>query len=258
MSNRLALIACIAAIGVGARGDDEEGLRAVPFVFVGDAGDCGPGYPPGSNIVTSAWLRGMGLPDKNDQQLNTTLLDTGSTKGAASRRDPHSGLMLNKNGPTADCSSAGATIRGAKGLRVGVDGTFVLGFDYRNGTHCGAGSPRFNVVARQGHNDPTFHFMGGCANGTPTPAPQDPTEWTRVRFANGAATAFPPIPPGSNIESIDLIVDEGTDAPSVEDPRGVGLSVVDNIFVNGQFIRSGQGIAEPHGEGDRDDRDDRD
>jgi len=138
---------------------------------------------------------------------------------------------------------------------VGVDGTFVLGFDYRNGTHCGAGSPRFNVVARQGRNDPTFHFIGGCANGTPTPAPQDPTEWTRVRFANGAATAFPPIPPGSNIESIDLIVDEGTDAPSVEDPRGVGLSVVDNIFVNGQFIRSGHGIAEPHGDGDHDDRD---
>src|SRR5439155_10511052 len=66
MSNRLALIACIAAIGAGARGDDEEHLRAVPFVFVGEAGDCGPGYPPRSNIVTSAWLRGMGLPDKND------------------------------------------------------------------------------------------------------------------------------------------------------------------------------------------------
>src|SRR5437763_416295 len=83
-------------------------------------------------------------------------------------------------------------------------------------TQCGAGQPRYNVVARQGLNDPTFHFIGGCANGVPTPAPQDPTEWTRVRFANSAATAFPPIPPGSNIESIDLIVDEGTDAPSLE------------------------------------------
>src|SRR5205085_9484146 len=122
MSNRLVLIACIAAIGVGARGDEENRLRAVPFVFVGEAGDCGPGYPPGSNIVTSAWLRGMGLPD-NDEQSNTTLLDTVSPNGAASSRDPHYGLLLNKNGPTADCSSAGATIRGAQGLRVGVDGT---------------------------------------------------------------------------------------------------------------------------------------
>jgi len=66
-------------------------------VFVGDAEDCGPGYPPGSNIVTSAWLRGMGLPDNG--QTNTTVLDPGSPTGAASRRDPHSGLLLNKNGP---------------------------------------------------------------------------------------------------------------------------------------------------------------
>ena len=47
-----------------------------------------------------------------------------------------------------------------------------------------------------------------------------------------------------------MIVDEGTDAVSVEDPRGVGLSVVDNIFVNGQYIRSGHGIAEPNGNKD--------
>jgi len=159
MSNRLALIACIAAIGVGARGDDEDRLHAVPFVFVGEAGDCGPGYPPGSNIVTSAWLRGMGLPDKSDQQLNTTVLDTASSKGAASRRDPHSGLLLNKNGPTADCSSAGATIHGAKGLRV--DGTFVLGFDYRNGTHCGAGSPRLSWRARAA-TTPRFTSSAGA------------------------------------------------------------------------------------------------
>jgi hypothetical protein len=32
----------------------------------------------------------------------------------------------------------------------------------------------------------------------------------------------------------------------VQDPNGVGLSVVDNIFIDGRFIRSGKGI-EPHG-----------
>jgi hypothetical protein len=43
-----------------AHGDD-RGLRAVAFVFVGAANDCDPaGYPAGSNIATSAWLRGMG------------------------------------------------------------------------------------------------------------------------------------------------------------------------------------------------------
>jgi hypothetical protein len=68
---------------------------------------------------------------------------------------------------------------------------------------------------------------------------------------------FPPIPPGSTIKSIDLIVDEGTDATSVEDPRGVGLSVVDNIFINGRYITRGHGIA-PSGDGDKGDKDDRD
>jgi len=239
MSNRIVLLAFIAAMGIGARADESGRLRAVPFVFVGDAGDCGPA--PGSNIVTSAWLRGMGLPDNGP--MNTTALE----------RDPHSGLLLNKNGPTADCSSAGARIRGAEGLRVGPlpHAAFVLGFDYRNSTHCGAGSPRFNVRVR---GSDITHFVGGCANGVAGPAPQDPAEWTRVRFANIAAAAFPPIPADITIESITLIVDEGTDAPSLEDPRGVGLSVVDNIFVNGRTIRSGTGIA-PRGGSGRDDDD---
>jgi len=249
MSNRIFLVAFIAAIGLTARADDDDRLRAVPFVFVGKAGDCGP--VPGSNIVTSAWLRGMGLPDNG--QSNTTLVDVATGTASPSRKDPHTGLLLNKNGPTADCSSAGARIRGAEGLRVGPlpHAAFVLGFDYRNSTHCGAGSPRFNVRVR---GSDTTHFVGGCANGVAGPAPQDPAEWTRVRFANIAAAAFPPIPADSTIESITLIVDEGTDAPSLEDPRGVGLSVVDNIFVNGRTIRSGTGIA-PRGGSGRDDDD---
>ena len=40
----------------------DNSLRADPFVFVGTAPGCAP-TPPGSNIVTSAWLGGMGLPD---------------------------------------------------------------------------------------------------------------------------------------------------------------------------------------------------
>ena len=165
MFNRTALIACIVAIAGSAPADEDNHdnhLRAVPFVFVGRAGDCG--VAPGSNIVTSAWLGGMGLPDRDDTQLNTTIADTLTPNGAASRRDPHTGLLLNKNGPTADCSSAGATIHGAEGTSVGPAAIFTLGFDFRNGSHCGAGSPRFNLVTRQGP-DTTFHFVGGCANG---------------------------------------------------------------------------------------------
>jgi hypothetical protein len=49
--------------------------RAIPSVFVGKAGDCGTGYAAGSNIVTAAWLRGMGLPDNgglNSNRVNPT------------------------------------------------------------------------------------------------------------------------------------------------------------------------------------------
>src|SRR5690348_11197648 len=114
--------------------DDGDNLRAVPFVFVGKAGDCGTlatgePYPAGSRIVTSAWLGGMGLPDNGG--MNTTLVDFATNPN---KQDPHLGLLLSKNGPTVDCSSAGAQIRGVRGMEVGP--TFLLGFDYRNGGHC--------------------------------------------------------------------------------------------------------------------------
>src|SRR5438034_6777388 len=55
------LTAVVGSIGlmtcVPAFADDDDDLRAVPFAFVGAAGDCGTGYPAGSNIVTAAWLR---------------------------------------------------------------------------------------------------------------------------------------------------------------------------------------------------------
>ncbi len=208
---------------------DSDGLNAVPFEFVGKVGDCGPGYPAGSGIVTAAWLRGMGLPDNGG--LNSNPSDPTDNPN---KKDPHFGLLLSKNGPTPDCSSSGARITGVEGMIVGPG--FELGFDYRNGTHCGAGAARFNVMATDG-----FHFVGGCANATPsnrTPAPQDPTQWTRVRF--DTSDAFPPLSVGSEIQSISILYDEGTDATSApDDPNGVGLTVLDNIDVDGMLITRG-------------------
>jgi hypothetical protein len=39
------------------------------------------------------------------------------------------------------------------------------------------------------------------------------------------------------------VFDEGTDTPSVSDPTGVGLAVIDNIDINGTLITAGRGIA---------------
>src|SRR5207247_1533870 len=127
--------------------------NAVPFEFVGTAANCGIA---GSRIVTAEWLRGIGRAD-NDVP-----------------NDPHNRLLLSKNGATADCSSAGASIKGVKGMVV--TDTFEVGFDYRNGGHCGAGAPRFNIDTDQGV------FFVGCANAPTKPAPHDP-EWPRISSA---------------------------------------------------------------------------
>ncbi len=243
---------------VGDDGDDDHnGLRAVPFAFVGKENDCeypaGSGYPAGSRIVTAAWLGGMGLPDNGGQNVGADPRDN------PSKNDPHRGLLLSKNGRTSDCSSSGASITGVKGMVATA--TFTLGFDYRNGGHCGAGAPRFNVVVKEPvTNAQSFHYVGGCSNGTQTPASQDPEQWTKARFATAnPGQSFPVITPGSKVVSIDLIYDEGTDTgnapgevpetpavpPSgagVPGPGAAGLAVVDNIYIDGKVITRGSGI----------------
>jgi len=213
-------MALMGQMAVPALADEGRGLEAVPFEFVGKAGDCGAAA--GSRIVTAAWLKGMGLPDNGG--MNSNPLDSSNNPN---KRD---GLLLSKNGPTPDCSAAGASIKGVNGMTVSE--TFEVGFDYRNGGHCGAGAPRFNVTTRDG----VFSFVGGCSNGTASPAPQDPSEWTRVRInVTSPSQAFPPLAVGSQIESISIFYDEGTDTAN-NDTQGVGLAVVDNIFINGELI----------------------
>jgi hypothetical protein len=234
-------------------------LQAVPFAFIGKAGDCDVGYPAGSHIVTAAWLGGMGLPDNGGSNVPT---DPPLNRNAPNKDDPHQGLLLSKNGSTPDCSSSGARIRGVRGMVLSANSA--LGFDYRNGGHCGAGAPRFNVVVWNSvTNMQTFHFVGGCANdGAPTPAPQDPKEWTRVRFMTSVPLnplAFPPIPPESRVVSITLIYDEGTDTPTPLSGNvgGVGLAVVDNIFIDGTVIPNGSAVAtQPEPKDDEFDRED--
>lgn len=206
--------------------------RAVPFVFVGQAGDCGDNYPAGARIVTSAWLGGMGLPDNGGPSVGPNPANN------PNKNDLHRGLLLSKNGTTADCSAAGANITRVGGMTVTP--TFALGFDYRNGGHCGAGAPRFNVETDMGS------FFVGCASAPQTAAPQDPAQWRRTRsvLTTCGAECFPgPIPAGAEITRIRIIFDEGTDTAN-NDTEGVGLAVIDNIFINGRFIRSGRGIAD--------------
>ena len=204
-----------------------DSSRAVPFVFIGTAEQCGG--VAGSHIVTSAWLGGMGLPDNG-----------GPNGVPATADDPHRGVLLNKNGPTTDCSSAGLIITGVPKTITELD------FDYRNGTHCGAGAPRFNIETKDG-----FTYFAGCADGVHTPATQDPAQWTHVSFsAAGGLVApqnatNPPFVFGvTEVKRLSIVYDEGTDTVGTEDPNGVGLSNIDNISVNSTVITSGSGIAD--------------
>lgn len=222
----IAAIPAAFAFDDGNNGKGKNDYNANPFVFIGTAKDCGSA---GSRIVTSAWLTGLGLPDNGQPNAPAT----------TAANDPHMGLLLSKNGPYTDCSAAGATITGLNNQTTLTE----LGFDYRNGGHCGAGAPRFNITTTAGYT-----YFAGCADGTQTPAPQDTAQWTRVRFAPAQIfpqmTSNPPFTSTMAIKSISIIYDEGTDVPSAQDPNGVGLAVIDNIDINGTLITDGHGVGE--------------
>jgi len=191
-------------------------IKVKPAAFIGSSTDC-PGLPQGSNIVTARWLPGIGLPD--DGSPNTT---------NPANTDPHFGLLLSKNGPTQTCSAATASITGVTGEVITE-----LGFDLRNGTHCGGGAPRFNIIT----TDNVFH-AASCGDSSESPAPQDPAHWTRIRV-DLATQVFPPLPPNAAIMTLAIVYDEGSDAPSTQDPQGSGLSVIDNIDINGTIVARG-------------------
>jgi hypothetical protein len=227
-SIRIVAVGMLAVVGALAPAlAPADSLRAVPFVFIGTAAQCGG--VAGSHIVTSAWLGGMGLPDNG-----------GPNGDPATANDPHRGVLLNKNGPTTDCSSAGLVITNVPKVITELD------FDYRNGTHCGAGAPRFNIETKAG-----FTYFAGCGDGVHTPATQDPAQWTHVSFsAAGGLVApqnatNPPFVFGvTEVKRLSIVYDEGTDTVGTEDPNGVGLSNIDNISVNNAVISSGTGIAD--------------
>ncbi len=150
--------------------------------------------PDETDAVVSAWLTHVGLPD------------AGKSNHA---------LFLQKDTDTATNALAGAKIKWLKGKLV-TDLT-ELGFDYMNGGHCTANAPRFVITVD------AVDFTFGCSSGTASPAPDDPVNWTRVRFD------LTSLPTTGTIEDARIIFDEGTDA-------GTGQIYLDNIDINGALI----------------------
>jgi hypothetical protein len=174
------------------------------FGFAGTAQAAGlkvkPGIydPDGTGCPVATWQSGVGLPDAS----------------AANH-----GLVIAKNCTTGTNAAAGAVISGAPSALTD------LGFDISNDSYCGAGAPRFNVYTSTG----VIYFYG-CTYGTHTAAPDDPANWTRVRFA--AADGFPSDGTstitdwsGVTVTGIEIIMDEGP-----------ASALLDNIDLNGTLI----------------------
>ncbi len=164
--------------------------------------------------AAATWVKGIGLSGPDDKFAY--------------------GLLMHKLCSTDFNAAAFGLISGVKGETL--IGPNALGFDYKdqNGgflAHCGAGAPRFNVSMSDG----SFHFVGGCSNGTKTSPSPNGTGWTQVRFdPQSNLQAFPPVPTNATIVSIALVFDEGSDTPGF---NGSPEIVLDNIFVNGRFAR---------------------
>ena len=219
-----------------------EGFSVVPFEF----------DPGKTRLVRAVWLQGIGCPtlatvytdNPSTQAFDPQpqpFADAGCPTGDAQDATTHEGLLLVKTGPTAtNAAAAGAELKGVEGSVLTE-----LGYDIRKpgtlggptgpaGSHCRAGSPRFNVAIA----DVTYFIA--CSSPAPTVAASS-EGWIRLRWGGGAplmavnasSAAWTDIS-GRVVESIRLVFDEAQDARG--GPDQLGLAVLDNIAVNGILV----------------------
>ena len=219
-------------------------FKVVPFEF----------DPDNTHLVTSMWRHGLGCPMG---AFGDTVCANGDPRDKVNE-----GLLLSKTGPTAANASAGAELKGVKGMsltELGYDirkpGSDVAAAHGPRGSHCDNGSPRFNVALKSG----AFFFIG-CAS-PPATTDMPGQGWHRLRWgAGGVVVGFSSSCPDPNVpwpivgavQEIDILFDDGRDAGSDE----FGLAVLDNIDVNGVLVGRGPDDDGDEGGGEDDDHDD--
>lgn len=220
------LIAALMLLGLTtAAPADPQFEVVIPFEF----------DPNLTRLVQAQWLRGTGCP------TGATVVPFGGpassfTDSACPTGDPqdktNEGLLLVKTGPTMNFAAPGAELKNVSGMMVTE-----LGFDIRKpgiasgggpgddeGSHCGAGAPRFNVVTASGTT-----FIGCSSAATPPTVASESNAWMRLQWTTGLPT--------DPVERIFIIFDEGTDVSG--GPDEFGLAVLDNISVNGALVGRG-------------------
>ena len=206
--------------------------------------------PAHTFLVDSDWNQGLGCPtnagtSSDGSTITGSTTDTACAAGGDSKDKKNQGLILAKTGPTANYAAAGADLKDVKGTALTE-----LGFDIRktgglsspNGSHCGAGAPRFDIATTDGG----FYFVGCSSADTPPNSETDGESWIRLRWGgSGSLMAFnratnaPENISGKTVSSMSIVFDEGSDTG----PDMFGLAVLDNIDVNAVLV--GQG---PHGD----------
>lgn len=167
-----------------------------------------PGYE-------AQWEKGVGVPDGTKTQLGLRL-----EKVEAAATDPADGS-----------AGVGAVIRPVNGITINE-----LGFDIRRNDElgfCGPVFPRYRVIASDGA---LYHFP--CQSGVHFASPDDPANWTRIRFrAADAQPATPTQPPLLfGVTTIDYL------ALGFRLDVGVGAIHLDNLALNGVLLgKSGGG-----------------
>jgi len=223
--------------------------------------------PAQTFLVQAQWLDGIGCPTNAGISADGATFTSHYTDAACATGDSsdghNQGLLLAKTGPTPNFASAGADIRGVKGITLAE-----LGYDIRKpgadtragarGSHCGAGAPRFNVTASDGV---TYDFIGCNSGATPARSEVDGLGWIRLRWGNGTILAFAANGPhvgqivnisGITVASIQIVFDEGQDTG----PDNFGLAVLDNIDVNGTLVGRGDNAGNKGNRKDKDKDDD--
>jgi hypothetical protein len=199
-------------------------------------------FDPGdTDTAQSMWINGIGCPNAtathNTNNANGSVSDPQCAGSYDASDEENAGLLLSKEGPSSSNSSGTATLGGI------APNTHVteLGYDIRTvnypgslSSHCGNGSPRFNVTTTDGL------FFVGCDSPQADSFTSDTAgsggAWTRLRWGTGGTVqGYGPSglgPITGTVKSISILFDDGTEVG----PDYFGAAVLDNIDFNGAIV----------------------
>lgn len=222
---------------------NETNFSAQPFVF-----------PSGNRFVAAQWINGIGCPTDIPPGASTVEYECLPPADSTFSDSANAGALLAKTGPTASNLSlfvdpntglldptatlepippyAGLNLVGVQNTPISQDPLFPfeVGYDLRKPAHIDpAGSNCHRAPFWEVRTSTATHYYY-CEDLTADDG-LAATGWVRLRW-------HPVIQGEGSIQSIRIIMDEGQD-PLFSTAEMFGLSVIDNIDVNGTIVGSG-------------------